>query len=79
MFIAAEAQGRGIGPRAARAIATELTALAWTPLTADPVVDNRRALSAWRAAGFDATGEVGEDEGKAARIMSFSLPDQASE
>lgn len=77
MFIAAEAQGRGIGPRAVRAIATELTRLGWTPLTADPVVD-RGALSAWRAAGFEATGELGEDEGKATQIMSFSSPEQAS-
>jgi aminoglycoside 6'-N-acetyltransferase len=79
MFIAAEAQGRGIGPRAARAVATELTKLGWTPLTADPVVDNHRAFSAWRAAGFEATGELGDDEGKTTQIMCFSSPEQASE
>jgi aminoglycoside 6'-N-acetyltransferase len=78
MFIAAEAQGRGIGPRAARAIAGELTRLGWTPLTADPVVDNPRALNAWRAAGFEATGEMGEDEGKATQIMCFPPTAQGS-
>ena len=78
MFIAAEAQGRGIGPRAARAIAIELTRPGWSPLTADPVVDNLRAINAWRAAGFEATGEVGQDEGRATQIMCFSSSRQAS-
>lgn len=77
MFIAVEAQGRGIGPRAARALATELTAFGWTPLTVDPAVDNSRAIKAWRAAGFYATGEFGEDNGKTTQIMSFSSPLQA--
>ncbi len=71
MFIAAEAQGRGIGPRAARATAVELTRLGWTPLTADPAVDNLRALNAWRSAGFEDTGERGEDEGSPTQIMRF--------
>lgn len=56
MFIAADSQGRGIGPRAARALATELTELGWRPLTADPAVDNPRAVKAWLAAGFAPTG-----------------------
>ncbi len=76
MFIAAHEQGRGIGPRAARALAAELTSLGWTPLTADPVADNQRALSAWRAAGFEATGELGEDEGRTTEVMRFPSPGQ---
>lgn len=72
MFIAAEAQGRGIGPRAARAAATALTARGWEPLTVDPALDNPRAIAAWRAAGFEATGELGVDDGAVTRIMAFS-------
>jgi aminoglycoside 6'-N-acetyltransferase len=77
MFISREAQGRGIGPRAARALATELTALGWRPLTADPALDNPRAIGAWRAAGFEDTGELGVDDGKTTQIMSFSAPQSA--
>lgn len=75
MFVAAKAQGRGIGPRAARAVATELTALGWSPLTADPAVANQGAIRAWHAAGFEATGELGEDGGDATKVMSFAAPE----
>jgi aminoglycoside 6'-N-acetyltransferase len=72
MFIAVEAQGRGLGPRVARALATELTGLGWVPLTVDPALDNTRAISAWRAAGFHETGEFGEEDGSPTQVMSFS-------
>lgn len=72
MFLAAEAQGRGIGPRAARALAAELTASGWTALTVDPALDNPRAAGAWAAAGFVATEELGVDDGRPTRIMVFS-------
>ncbi len=71
MFIASESQGRGIGPLAARALAGELTAAGWVPLTVDPAVDNPRAIKAWRSAGFHETGEFGDDGGVATQIMSF--------
>ena len=71
MFISAEAQGRGTGPRAARALALALTKRGWTPLTVDPAVENVRAIAAWRAAGFAATGELGTDGGNATQIMTF--------
>lgn len=71
MFIAAEAQGRGIGPRAAEALAGELTTAGWVPLTVDPAVDNVRAIKAWRAAGFRETGELGDDDGVTTQVMSF--------
>lgn len=77
MFVAAEAQGRGIGPRAARVLAIELSDLGWIPLTVDPTVDNARAIRAWRAAGFAATGEVGEGDGKVTQVMHFSPTQQA--
>ena len=71
MFISAEAQGRGIGPRAGRALALALTSRGWTPLTVDPAVQNVRAIAAWRAAGFAATGELGMDGGTATQVMAF--------
>lgn len=71
MFVACDAQGRGIGPRAARALATELAAEGRTPLTVDPAVDNARAIKAWRAAGFRETGELGDDDGVPTQMMSF--------
>jgi aminoglycoside 6'-N-acetyltransferase len=81
MFIAAEAQGRGIGPRAARALAQALAARGWTPLTVDPALDNVRAIGAWRAAGFASTGELGSDEGKTTQVMAFGgtsvMPDSS--
>lgn len=52
LFVAAHAQWRGIGPLAARALATELSALGWAPLTVDPAEDNARAVRAWRSAGL---------------------------
>lgn len=71
MFLAASAQGQGLGPRAARALAQALTSLGWAPLTVDPAVDNPRAISAWIAAGFVPTGELGTDDGCATRVMRF--------
>lgn len=71
MFIASEVQRRGIGPLAARALAGELTAAGWVPLTVDPGVDNTRAIAAWRAAGFRETGEFGDDDGVTTQVMSF--------
>ncbi len=71
MFIASEAQGRRIGPRAAQALAGELTTAGWVPLTVDPAVDNIRAIKAWRAAGFRETGELRDDHGGITQVMSF--------
>ncbi len=52
MFIAADAQGRGIGSRAARALAYELITAGWTPLTVDPAVTNTRAIRLGGRQGF---------------------------
>lgn len=72
MFISVEVQGRGIGSAAARAIAVELTARGWVPLTVDPALDNSRALRAWRAAGFVPAGGFGTDgNGRTTQIMRF--------
>lgn len=72
MFLAAHAQGRGTGPRAARALAVELDVRGWRPLTVDPAADDDRAVAAWRAAGFEPTGELGSDEGRVTRLMVFA-------
>ncbi len=71
MFLAAHAQGRSIGPRAARALALALSSRGWSPWTVDPAVDNTRAVRAWNAAGFAATGEVGLDDGRPTQVMVF--------
>lgn len=71
MFLAAGAQGRGTGPRVARALAAELTRCGWGTLTVDPAVDNERAIAAWRRAGFAPTGERGTDDGHETLLMAF--------
>lgn len=72
MFISAQAQGRGIGSAVARAMAVELTARGWEPLTVDPAVDNARALRAWRTAGFLPSGAFGTDgDGRKTQVMRF--------
>jgi aminoglycoside 6'-N-acetyltransferase len=70
MFVSADAQGRGIGRRAARALAVELTAAGWAPLEVDPAVDNAVAIRAWEAAGFRATREQGD--GSDTLLMVFT-------
>nr|WP_279671472.1 GNAT family N-acetyltransferase [Flexivirga meconopsidis] len=72
LFIAAHAQGRGIGPRAVRSLALELDRLGWRPLTVDPVVGNDRAVRAWRAAGFVMTDGRGVDHGQPTQVMVFA-------
>lgn len=71
MFIAAEEQGGGVGPVAARALAEDLTVRGWQNLTVDPAVDNVRAVRAWERAGFTPTGERGVDEGRETQLMVF--------
>ena len=44
---------QGIGPRVARAMVEHLrSAFGWSDITADPAMDNPRAIRAWRKAGF---------------------------
>jgi aminoglycoside 6'-N-acetyltransferase len=71
MLIAAHAQGRGVGSAAGRALAEELTAAGWVPLTVDPALDNTRAIEAWRAAGFVETGDPANDGGELVQVMTF--------
>ena len=71
MFIAAEAQGRGVGPVAARALAEELGGAGWVPLTVDPALHNSRAIAAWRSAGFLETGEAVDAGGVLVQLMTY--------
>jgi len=74
LFLAAAEQGHGVGPVAARALAEDLTARGWRHLTTDPAVENVRAVSAWRRAGFVPTGERGTDEGHETLVLVFVPP-----
>ncbi|MEU1122495.1 GNAT family N-acetyltransferase [Streptomyces sp. NPDC005899] len=53
MILLPQAQGRGLGPDAARALVRHLhTVLGWTQVTVDPEASNTRAIRAWTRAGF---------------------------
>jgi RimJ/RimL family protein N-acetyltransferase len=71
LFLAADQQGRGTGPVAARLLAGDLVRRGWTSVTADPAEENRRALAAWCRAGFTPTGAVGEDSGQRTVLLEF--------
>ena len=53
MFLIPEARGKGLGPDAARALATALRDEGWTRVTVDPYAWNERAVAAWKRAGFE--------------------------
>lgn len=58
MFLVPAARGRGLGPDAARAMATHLVdERGWSRVTVDPYVWNERALRGWRNAGFEQVSE----------------------
>jgi aminoglycoside 6'-N-acetyltransferase len=73
MFLIPDARGRGLGPDAARAVATELTRRGWTRVTVDPYTWNEEAVRAWRKAGFVDVEEREPDEDHTARwlLMEF--------
>ncbi|MFF3159795.1 GNAT family N-acetyltransferase [Streptomyces sp. NPDC057910] len=53
MVLLPQAQGKGLGPDAARALVRHLhTMLGWTQVTVDPEASNTRAIRAWAKAGF---------------------------
>jgi aminoglycoside 6'-N-acetyltransferase len=52
MFLVPAARGRGLGPDAARALASHLVEEGWTRVTVDPYLWNEHAIRAWRRAGF---------------------------
>ena len=71
MFLVSRGSGQGLGPNAARGTVDFLFRhRAWTEVTADPLMDNARAIRAWVRAGFlpDQEGRY-EDTGKPCLIM----------
>lgn len=59
MALTPKAQGRGLGPDAARALTAHLCGeLGWRRVTVDPETGNVRAVRAWEKAGFQ---EVSRD------------------
>jgi len=63
MFLVPEARGRGLGPDAARAVASFLLdQRGWTEVTVDPLVDNLRAIRSFERAGFSSESEELHDE-----------------
>ena len=70
MFLIPEARGKGLGPDAARALATALRDEGWTRITVDPYVWNERAIAAWKRAGFaPVERRVADDEHTAAWLL----------
>ncbi|MFJ8888818.1 GNAT family N-acetyltransferase [Streptomyces sp. NPDC102402] len=60
MVLLPHAQGQGYGPDAARALVRHLLTFAgWDRVTVDPEASNRRAVRAWRKAGFRPVGPWG--------------------
>ncbi|MFJ5087734.1 GNAT family N-acetyltransferase [Streptomyces sp. NPDC088674] len=60
MVLLPQAQGRGLGPDAARALVRHLrTVLGWTRVTVDPEARNAHAIRAWAKAGFRPVGGQG--------------------
>jgi aminoglycoside 6'-N-acetyltransferase len=74
MFLIPVARGRGLGPDAAHTMAAWLLeAGAVRQLTVDPYLSNKRAIAAWKKAGFQPVKEHEPDEEHAVPwlLMSF--------
>ncbi len=71
MFLAPAFRGRGLGTRAAFAVARHLTGAGWSRLTVDPAVDNERAIRMWEKAGFEKTGTIGDSGDGPSELMVF--------
>jgi aminoglycoside 6'-N-acetyltransferase len=73
MFVAAAAEGQGIGSTAARVLARDVSARGWRNITADPALDNERSIRAWAKAGFVPTGGRGQDSGRPTRTTQIMV------
>lgn len=63
--------GKGIAPAVLRAFALRLYAQGSQRIIIDPDMDNRRAIRAYRAAGFRPFGEWREEDGSRTLLMEF--------
>ncbi|MFB8273485.1 GNAT family N-acetyltransferase [Streptomyces sp. NPDC055955] len=69
MVLGPQAQGRGLGPDAARALLAHLGGtLGWRRVTVDPARGNVRAVRAWEKAGFRQVSSEAEN-----LLMEFSF------
>ncbi|MEU2671496.1 GNAT family N-acetyltransferase [Streptomyces sp. NPDC007164] len=69
MVLLPQAQGRGLGPDAARALVRYLhTMLGWNRVTVDPEASNTQAIRAWTKAGFRPVNRQGS------QLLMESLP-----
>ena len=73
MFLIPEARGRGLGPDAARALATSLRDEGWTRITVDPYLWNERAIEAWKRAGFEPVEHRSADDEHTADWLLMEL------
>ena len=73
MFLIPEARGRGLGPDAARALATSLRDEGWTRITVDPYLWNERAIEAWKRAGFEPVERRSADDEHTAEWLLMEL------
>jgi aminoglycoside 6'-N-acetyltransferase len=76
MFLIPAARGRGLGPDAARALATHLLQdRGWARVTVDPYAWNDAAIRAWQRAGFEQVDERvrGPDEDHASPWLLFEF------
>ena len=73
MFLIPEARGRGLGPDAARALATALRDEGWTRITVDPYLWNERAIQAWKRAGFEPVERRSADDEHTADWLLMEL------
>jgi aminoglycoside 6'-N-acetyltransferase len=74
MFLIPEARGRGLGPDAARALATALRdEEGWTRITVDPYLWNERAIQAWKRAGFEPVERRSADDKHTADWLLMEL------
>ncbi len=73
MFLIPTARGRELGPRVARHLAQELLRTGFAQrVTVDPLLENQRALAAWRKAGFvDHSLIESGDHGESGMLMVF--------
>lgn len=60
MVLLPQAQGKGLGPDAARALVRHLhTVVGWNQVTVDPEASNTHAIRAWTKAGFRPVSQQG--------------------
>jgi RimJ/RimL family protein N-acetyltransferase len=75
-FLVVGARGRGVMPRAVRALAESLLAAGWAEVTVDPYAWNEQAIRGWSNAGFVEISRHPPDDDHTAEwvLMRFEVP-----